>query len=82
MPGQTDGYQRGQHDKGAGDPQAGFQAVLLEDPAGQQRPDQPAKRVGHVVETDIQRHAVFLGVADDQVAVQRRVDGKDGTEDQ
>src|SRR5690606_10673296 len=65
---QAEGNQRREQHERAGDPQARLQPVGLEHPAGKQRADQPTQRVGHVVEAHVQRHAVLLGVADDQVA--------------
>src|SRR5574344_1048906 len=76
---QADGDQRGEQHEQAGHPQTGLQPPDLEHPARQQGAEQPAEGVGHVVEAHVQRHAVLLGIADDQIAVQRGVDREQRT---
>jgi EmrB/QacA subfamily drug resistance transporter len=78
--GQQQRERRGGDDERGGAPQASFEASPLVERAGEHRADQAPAGVGHVVEADVHRDLVAVGVGKDEVRVHRGVQGEDHPE--
>ena len=65
----------------SGSPKTSLKSGKLEHNAGEERAEKTPASVGHVVEPDIQRDAIFVGVGQHQIGMDRRVDRKNHRED-
>ena len=72
---------RGREHKRRRSPQATLESRELEDKAGEQGAKQPPPGIRHVVEADVQSHAILIRVGQHQIGMDRRVNRKNHRED-